>query len=120
MTIFGDDYDTRDGTGIRDYVHVTDLARAHVQALERIAEVDRSVTVNLGSEEGISVKEMLETARTVTGREIPAEVGPRRAGDPAKLVASAAAARDVLGWEARHSDVDSLVRTTWEIYRRQR
>lgn len=119
LTIFGEDYDTRDGTGIRDYVHVSDLARAHVQALERIAGRDESVTVNLGSEEGISVREMLETARKITGREIPAEVGPRRAGDPARLVASAAAARELLGWEARYSDVESLVRTTWEVYRRQ-
>jgi UDP-glucose 4-epimerase len=118
LTIFGEDYDTRDGTGIRDYVHVTDLARAHVRALERVTDADESVTVNLGSEEGISVKEMVEAARRVSGREIPVVVGGRRAGDPASLVASAGEARRVLGWTAEYSDVETLTRTTWEAYRR--
>jgi UDP-glucose 4-epimerase len=120
LTVYGDDYDTRDGTGVRDYVHVTDLARAHVLALETIRKRDQSLIVNLGSEEGISVQEMLATARRVTGQEIPAAVGERRPGDPAKLVASARKARDELGWSADHSDVESLVRTTWSVYRRQR
>ncbi|MFP4483291.1 MAG: UDP-glucose 4-epimerase GalE [Spirochaetaceae bacterium] len=118
LTIFGNDYDTRDGTGIRDYVHVTDLARAHVLALHHIRENRTNLTVNLGSEEGISVMEMLETARRETGREIPAEVGARRAGDPAALVASAGQARAILGWNPEFSDVTSLVRTTWAAYER--
>ncbi len=118
LTIFGDDYDTRDGTGIRDYVHVTDLARAHVRALDHVTNTGESVTVNLGSEEGISVKEMVDAARRVTGRRIPAELGPRRAGDPASLVASAGEAQRLLGWRAAYSDVETLTRTTWEAYRR--
>ena len=118
LTIFGKDYDTRDGTGIRDYVHVTDLAQAHVLALRHIAERRENLTVNLGSEEGISVSEMLETARSETGRDIPAQVGDRRAGDPASLVASAEKARGTLGWSPEYSDVTSLVRTTWAAYKR--
>ncbi len=118
LTIFGNDYDTRDGTGIRDYVHVTDLAQAHVLALRHIAERGEDLTVNLGSEEGISVTEMLETARTESGRKITAQVGDRRAGDPAALVASAEKARGTLGWSPEYSDVTSLVRTTWAAYKR--
>jgi UDP-glucose 4-epimerase len=118
LTIFGDDYETRDGTGVRDYVHVTDLADAHVLALETIRRDGASLTVNLGSEEGISVNEMLDTARRLTGREIPSVMGERRAGDPAKLVASAKKARDHLAWNPTHSDVESLVRTTWAVYQR--
>ncbi|HUX38856.1 MAG TPA: UDP-glucose 4-epimerase GalE [Rectinemataceae bacterium] len=117
LQVFGDDYDTPDGTGMRDYVHVSDLARGHVAALDWIGRNDRSLVVNLGSEEGISVKEMLESARRITGKPIPAVFVGRRPGDPAKLVASSALARELLGWEARHSDVDTLVRTTWEAYR---
>ncbi|MFZ4616163.1 MAG: UDP-glucose 4-epimerase GalE [Rectinemataceae bacterium] len=117
IQVFGDDYDTKDGTGVRDYVHVSDLARGHVAALEWIAKNDRSLTVNLGSEEGISVKEMLESARRITGRPIKADFVGRRPGDPARLVASSALARETLGWTARDSDVDTLVRTTWDAYR---
>ncbi len=118
VQVFGNDYGTKDGTGVRDYVHVSDLARAHVAALEWIAKNDRSLTVNLGSEEGLSVLEIVEAARRVTGRPVPAKIVGRRPGDPAKLVASSALAKESLGWEARHSDVETLVRTTWEAYRR--
>jgi len=118
VQVFGNDYGTKDGTGVRDYVHVSDLARAHVAALEWIAKNDRSLTVNLGSEEGLSVLEIVEAARRVTGRPVPAKIVGRRPGDPAKLVASSALAKETLGWEARHSDVETLVRTTWEAYRR--
>ena len=117
LQVFGDDYDTPDGTGVRDYVHVSDLARGHLAALDWIGAKDRSLVVNLGSEAGISVKEMLESARRITGKPIPAAFVGRRPGDPARLVASSALARELLGWEARHSDVDTLVRTTWEAYR---
>ncbi len=117
LDIFGDDYDTPDGTGVRDYVHVSDLADAHLRAMDYVAEKDKSLVVNLGSEAGISVKEILETTRRVTGEKIPAHVAPRRPGDPAKLVASSQLAHDLLGWTARRSDVESLVRTSWEIYR---
>ncbi|HUX39611.1 MAG TPA: UDP-glucose 4-epimerase GalE [Rectinemataceae bacterium] len=117
IQVFGEDYETKDGTGVRDYVHVSDLARGHLAALEWIGRNDKSLVVNLGSEEGISVKEMLESARRITGRPISAKIVGRRPGDPAKLVASSSLAHELLGWSAMHSDVDSLVRTTWEAYR---
>ena len=118
MSVFGTDYETRDGTCVRDYVHVSDLASAHVKALDRIARTGESLTVNLGSEVGVSVKEMLEAARSITGREIPADCVGRRSGDPAELVATASLARETLGWEARHSDIETLVSSTWNAYRR--
>lgn len=116
VQIFGDDYETRDGTGMRDYIHVSDLARAHVMSLERLAANGGNLTVNLGTGDGITVREMCRKAMEVSGREFKAEVVGRRAGDPASVVASAGLAKTVLGWEARHSDVDSLVRTTWKAY----
>ncbi|HUW40106.1 MAG TPA: UDP-glucose 4-epimerase GalE [Rectinemataceae bacterium] len=115
--IFGTDYPTPDGSGVRDYVHVSDLAAGHVAALDWISRNDRSLVVNLGSGKGLSVLEILEAARRVSGRPIPAKLAGRRAGDPARLYASAALARELLGWEARHSDLESLVRTTWDAYR---
>lgn len=116
MKIFGNDYDTRDGTCIRDYIHVTDLAVAHVKALEYIAKNDKSLTVNLGSEKGTTVTEMVEAARRITGKPIQADYAERRPGDPASLVASAKYAADVLGWKAQHSDVDTLLETTFKAY----
>lgn len=117
LQIYGDDYDTPDGTGVRDYVHVTDLASAHLLALELLEKRGESFVVNLGSEQGASVKEILDAARRITGRPIPAESVGRRPGDPARLVASASHAKTLLGWQARHSDVDTLVATSWAIYR---
>lgn len=117
LDIYGEDYDTPDGTGVRDYVHVSDLADAHLQAMNYVTEKQESLVVNLGSESGISVREMVDTARRVTGEKIPARVGDRRPGDPAKLVASSRLAHEVLGWTATRSDVESLVRTSWEVYR---
>lgn len=116
MKIFGNDYDTRDGTCIRDYIHVTDLAVAHVKALEYIAKNDKSLTVNLGSEKGTTVTEMVEAARRITGKPIPADYAERRPGDPASLVASAKYAAEVLGWKAQYSDVDTLLETTYKAY----
>lgn len=118
LLVFGTDYPTRDGTGVRDYVHVSDLAAGHVAALEWISREDKSLVVNLGSEKGLSVLEILDEARRVTGKPIPARMVARRPGDPAQLYASSALAHELLGWEARHSDVASLVSTTWEAYRR--
>jgi UDP-glucose 4-epimerase len=117
LQIFGDDYDTPDGTCIRDYIHVSDLAAAHVLALDYIGKNGKSVTVNLGSETGSSVMEVLETARRVTGKPIPSRITGRRPGDPAKLTASAALARELLGWKAEHSSLETLVKTSWEVYR---
>ena len=118
MNIFGNDYDTRDGTCVRDYIHVSDLAAAHVKALEWIAKNDKSLTVNLGSEKGTTVTEMVEAARRITGKPIPADYAERRPGDPASLVASAKYAAEVLGWKAQHSDVDTLLETTYKAYQK--
>ncbi len=118
MMIFGDDYDTPDGTCIRDYVHVSDLADAHVKALERIASAGKNLKLNLGSETGTSVKEMVDAARRITGSAIPALITERRAGDPAQLVASSALARTELGWTSHYSDTDTLIKTTWDAYRK--
>lgn len=116
MKVFGTDYDTRDGTCIRDYVHVNDLAAAHVKALEYIVNKNECLTVNLGSEKGVTVKEMLEEARKITGKDIPADFTDRRPGDPAVLVASAKLAYEKLGWKAEYSDVRTLLETTWKAY----
>jgi UDP-glucose 4-epimerase len=118
LKVFGDDYDTPDGTGVRDYIHVSDLAEGHVTALEELERNDASFTVNLGSETGLSVLEIVEAAREITGRPIRVEHTERRAGDPAKLTASAKYAHDLLGWSARLSDVETLVRTSWHAYKR--
>lgn len=118
LKIFGTDYDTRDGTCIRDYIHVTDLARAHVLAIDYIAKNNKSLKLNLGTEKGTTVKEIIEAARKITGKPIPAEEAPRRPGDPASLYAKYDLAKEVLGWEPKYSDVDTLVRTTWNAYTR--
>jgi UDP-glucose 4-epimerase len=117
LQLFGDDYPTEDGTGVRDYIHVTDLAEAHVTAMEYVRQENRDLTVNLGSEAGISVQEMVDVARRVTDQPIPTKVVPRRPGDPARLVASAALARKLLDWKAQFSDVETLVSTSWRAYK---
>jgi UDP-glucose 4-epimerase len=116
LKVFGDDYPTEDGTCIRDYVHVSDLARAHTLALEHLGAGRASLTVNLGSENGISVKTMAETAKTITGVDFPVEMVERRPGDPAKLVASSQRAKDILGWEAKYSSAETLLTSTWQVY----
>ncbi|MCA9642069.1 MAG: UDP-glucose 4-epimerase GalE [Myxococcales bacterium] len=110
VTVFGDDYPTRDGTCIRDYIHVSDLAAAHLAAVERLG--DRSVELNLGNGAGFSVLEVLETARKVTGHPIPHVLGERRPGDPATLVACSDEARKLLGWTPKH-DLEAIVRHAW-------
>jgi UDP-glucose 4-epimerase len=112
VTIFGDDYPTRDGTCVRDYVHVTDLAQAHILALRALDEGSR--TYNLGNSHGATVKEVIETCRQVTGHPIPAGVGPRRPGDPAVLIASSAKIRRELGWKPRYPDLRTIVEHAWE------
>ncbi|MBO5100213.1 MAG: UDP-glucose 4-epimerase GalE [Treponema sp.] len=118
MKVFGTDYDTRDGTCIRDYVHVNDLADAHVKALNYIVKNNESLTVNLGSETGVTVKEMLEEARKITGKEIPADFVERRPGDPACLYATSAFAREKLNWTPKYSDVHTLLESTWNAYQK--
>jgi len=98
---------------------VSDLAVAHVAAMERMAKGGGSLVINLGSEEGLSVKEILETARRISGKPIPAIIEGRRAGDPARLVASSALAAEALGWKAKYSDVETLVSTSWNAYNKE-
>jgi UDP-glucose 4-epimerase len=117
IRIFGNDYDTPDGPCVRDYIHVNDLASGHALALDYISGNDRSLTLNLGSETGNSVLEVLEAARRITGRPIPSVMTGRRPGDPAKLTASSALAHEILGWKAQYSSLESLIKTTWEAYR---
>lgn len=116
MQLFGDDYDTRDGTCIRDYIHVNDLATGHALALDYLTKNDKSLTVNLGSETGVSVKEMIDAARRITGKQIPVITKPRRAGDPAVLTASSGLAHNTLMWKAQYSDIETLIKTTWNVY----
>jgi UDP-glucose 4-epimerase len=115
VTIFGDDYATRDGTCIRDYVHVKDLAQAHILALGALDKGSR--TYNLGNGQGYSVKEVVEMAREVTGRPIKAEIGPRRPGDPAILIASSETIKRELGWQPRFAALRDIVSTAWEWHR---
>ncbi len=120
IKIFGTDYDTRDGTCIRDYVHVTDLARAHVMALDYIEKNNKSLKLNLGTEKGTTVKEIIDAARKITGKAIPAKEEARRPGDPAELYTTSKLAKELLGWEPKYSDVDTLVRSTWNAYTNNR
>ncbi len=116
VTIYGNDYATPDGTCIRDFVHVDDLAAAHRLALEHL-QPGRGLHLNLGTGRGHSVLEVIEACRRVTGHEIPAVVGPRRAGDPAALVADITAAQRTLGWAPRYSELDWIVATAWQWHR---
>jgi UDP-arabinose 4-epimerase len=113
IQVFGTDYPTPDGTAVRDYVHVCDLARAHVLALNRLLDGGETLAVNLGSGHGVSVHQVIETARRVIGRAVPVRHGPRRAGDPAILVADAAKARELLGWSTERSDLPSIIADAW-------
>ena len=114
LTVFGSDYDTPDGTAVRDYIHVADLADAHLLALEHLRRGGASQFLNLGTGTGFSVLEVIEMARRITGRDVPHQVGPRRAGDPPRLVADAARARGVLGWSPRQPALDTIVRSAWD------
>ncbi len=115
LYIFGDDYPTRDGTPVRDYIHVSDLAQAHILALRALDRGSR--TYNLGNGQGFTVKEVIETAREITGHPIPAEVTARRPGDPAVLIAGSEAIRRELGWKPRYPDLHAIIQTAWEWHR---
>ena len=114
ITVFGDDYPTPDGTCLRDYIHVVDLADAHVLALEYLRKGGASDIFNLGNGQGFSVKEMIAAAEKATGRSIKVEIGARRAGDPAQLIASSEKARTVLGWKPKFTDVEQVIGTAWK------
>lgn len=117
LGVFGSDYPTPDGTCIRDYIHVNDLAEAHVLALKHIAEKSQSLAANLGTGRGYSVLEVIDAVERVTGRKVPHKIGPRRPGDPPALVANASHAEKVLGWKAARS-LDDIVYTAWQWMRR--
>lgn len=117
ISIFGEDYQTKDGTCIRDYIHVTDLAQAHILAVKYLQNGGKSDIFNLGNGIGFSVKEVIETARKVTQKEIPAKVTPRRTGDPAKLIASSDKAKKVLGWKPQHAELDEIISTAWNWHK---
>jgi len=113
LKVFGDDYDTRDGTCVRDYVHVNDLASAHLLAIDYLATHEGAFRFNLGNGEGFSVREVIAAAERVTGKPVPHEIAPRRAGDPATLVASSELARLELGWEPRITRLDDILASAW-------
>lgn len=119
IQIYGTDYETEDGTAIRDYLHITDLANAHVLALEHILAKQTNLTLNLGTNQGCTVKGVLEAVRRVTGQRVPAEECPRRAGDPPALVADASRARQLLGWAPEHSDMENIIATAWAWQQKQ-
>ncbi len=114
ITVFGDDYDTKDGTCVRDYIHVTDLAQAHILALEYLRKGGASDIFNLGNGVGFTVKEVIECAREVTNHPIPAIIAQRRAGDPAKLIASSEKAKSILGWKPEHADLKEIIASAWK------
>ena len=113
MYIFGEDYPTPDGTCLRDYIHVTDLADAHVRALGRLEQGGASATYNVGTERPTSVREVIDGVERVTGRRVKRESAPRRPGDPAVLYASASRIREELGWVAKRPDIDTIVADAW-------
>ena len=114
ISIFGTDYDTKDGTCVRDYIHVTDLAQAHILAVKYLMDGNESNIFNLGNGVGFTVKEVIETARKVTGKPIKAIEEGRRAGDPAILIASSEKAKTVLGWKPEHADLEEIIATAWK------
>ena len=116
LSVYGDDYDTPDGTCIRDYIHVLDLADAHVLALHALEQGNR--VYNLGNGQGFSVRQVIETARAVTGAAIPERVGQRRAGDPARLVASSDRIRDELGWAPQYPVLEEIIDSAWRWQQR--
>ena len=115
LSIFGKDYDTPDGTCIRDYVHVTDLAKAHTAAMRLLMEGKPSFALNLGTGKGTSVKEIVDTTEKVIGRKLNYDYGDRRAGDPSILTAQAEKAKEVLGWTPEYTDVEDIIRTVWNL-----
>ena len=114
ISIFGDDYPTKDGTCIRDYIHVSDLAQAHILALDHLLQGGESDVFNLGNGVGFTVKEVIDVARAVTGHPIPAETCPRRAGDPAQLIASSKKAVEQLGWKPKYNDLNTIIASAWK------
>jgi UDP-glucose 4-epimerase len=120
LVIFGNDYNTKDGTCIRDYIHVNDLSVGHLQALDYIVNTEKSLTVNLATGVGHSVLDVYHKAKELTGVDIPMEIGPRRPGDPAALYAVSTRAKELLGFVPEYSDLNTLVSSMWKVYRQKR
>lgn len=116
--MFGNNYETKDGTCVRDYIHVMDLASAHYQALKYLRNDNSSEIFNLGNGNGYSVKEVIETARKVTGHPIPSEIKDRRAGDPAILIASSEKAKRVLGWTPKFDSLEKILSDAWSWHKK--
>lgn len=118
VQVYGDTYDTDDGTGVRDYIHVLDLASAHLLAMDYIFKNKKNVIVNLSTKKGNSVLEIINRAKKLTGKKIPYTIVGKRAGDPAILIASSELAYKLLGWKPTHSDIDTIIKSMWEIYKK--
>ncbi|ADL42838.1 UDP-glucose 4-epimerase [Caldicellulosiruptor obsidiansis OB47] len=114
VIVYGNDYNTKDGTCIRDYIHVVDLCDAHLKAMEYLEKYDKSGIFNLGNGMGFSVMEVIEKASEVVGKKIPYEIGPRRAGDPSILVASSQKAQELLGWQQKYNSLETIISTAWK------
>ena len=114
ISIFGEDYNTADGSCVRDYIHVLDIAAAHILGMEKLMSGGASNIYNLGDGQGFSVKEVIEKSKALTGREFKVEMAERRLGDPATLIASSEKARRELGWSPEHSDLDNIIKTAWK------
>lgn len=119
ISIFGTDYDTPDGSCVRDYIHVLDIAQAHILALEYLLKDGKTDVFNLGNGNGFSVKQVIETARKITGREIPAELSDRRPGDPPALVGSGAKAQKILGWQPQYSNLEDIITHAWQWHQKR-
>jgi len=117
ITVFGTDYPTPDGTNVRDYIHVEDLADAHIKAMSKLDSV-RQIQCNLGTGNGFSVKQIIAAVEKVTGKKVPVAFGPRRAGDAIALWANPARAKELLGWEAKHKDPETIIRSAWNWFQK--
>ena len=117
INIYGDDYDTIDGTGVRDYVHVIDLAKAHIDSIEYINSEDKDITVNLGTGKGYSVLDIIKKVEKISKKNIEYCIVDRRSGDPDVLIAKADLAKNLIGWDGQYSDLDTIIKSTWEMYK---
>jgi UDP-glucose 4-epimerase len=118
VQVYGNDYKTKDGTGVRDYIHVLDLADAHIRAMNYIVQNNKNIIVNLSTEKGSSVLDIIKCAEKITGKKIPYKIVPRREGDPPTVVASSKLANKLLGWKPQHSDINTIISSMWEIYKK--
>jgi len=116
MQVFGDDYNTKDGTGVRDYIHVSDLSVAHIKAMKYMQETGKNITINLATGDGYSVQDIMNLAEKITGKKINHEIVPRRHGDPAELVAKSQIANELLDWRPRYSSLERILETMWSVY----